>query len=492
MEEDYIRLIFGLKLKQIRTEHKLSLAALAKLTGLSKSYLNEIENGKKYPKPDKILLLSQKLSVPYDQFVSLKLDKRLAPVGDLLQSKIFKQIPLELFGVQEADLISIVAKSPTKVNALISVMQRIAEKHNFKQKHFFEASLQSYQEENFNYFENLENAVNQLIQTYQLDLTHFNHANVLENILRDKLGYTLIEKESTATEELKGLGAVFVPSSSTLVISDKLSDAERNYIFAKELAYHFLHIKDRVLIHPSKEGDFFDLVLKDYHASYFAEALIVPIAKLKQQLNQLFAHESFDAMLFNDIINSFNASPEVFYQRLTSVLPREFGIKELFFVRISHRLGTQEFKVTRELHFGQIHSAQSYNSNEHHCGHWVTKKVIENQERNNAAHEFDLQISNFHEDDRSYLVISSATKESFKDGFNAGFSIGLLLNKQLMKKINFLDDPKIRKQNVGLSCERCGIENCSVRMAAPTYLNSVEKSRKREQLVQSIQHKYQG
>ena len=44
MEEDYIKLIFGLKLKQIRTDKNLSLFGLSKLSGLSKSYLNEIEN----------------------------------------------------------------------------------------------------------------------------------------------------------------------------------------------------------------------------------------------------------------------------------------------------------------------------------------------------------------------------------------------------------------------------------------------------------------
>ena len=46
IEDEYIRLIFGLKLKQIRTEKNLSLFGLAKLSGLSKSYLNEIEKGK--------------------------------------------------------------------------------------------------------------------------------------------------------------------------------------------------------------------------------------------------------------------------------------------------------------------------------------------------------------------------------------------------------------------------------------------------------------
>ena len=70
MEEDYIKLIFGLKLKQIRTDKNLSLFGLSKLSGLSKSYLNEIENGKKYPKPDKIAILSKKLDVPFDQMVS--------------------------------------------------------------------------------------------------------------------------------------------------------------------------------------------------------------------------------------------------------------------------------------------------------------------------------------------------------------------------------------------------------------------------------------
>ncbi|MFT6199799.1 MAG: transcriptional regulator with XRE-family HTH domain, partial [Vicingaceae bacterium] len=120
MKEDYIKIIFGLKLKQIRTDKNLSLFGLSKLSGLSKSYLNEIENGKKYPKTDKISILSEKLDVPYDQMVSLKLDKNLAPIGDLLKSKILKEIPLELFGIKESTLIDIVANAPVKVNAFIS------------------------------------------------------------------------------------------------------------------------------------------------------------------------------------------------------------------------------------------------------------------------------------------------------------------------------------------------------------------------------------
>ena len=155
IEEEYIRLIFGLKLRQIRTEKNLSLFGLAKVTGLSKSYLNEIEKGKKYPKRDKILLLSEALDSTYDQMVSLKLDKNLAPIGEILQSRILKEIPLEIFGIKESNLIDIIAEAPVKVNAFISTLFEIAKHYNLTRESFFLAALRSYQEANNNYFTKL-------------------------------------------------------------------------------------------------------------------------------------------------------------------------------------------------------------------------------------------------------------------------------------------------------------------------------------------------
>ena len=48
------RIIFGLKVKQFRQEKSMSFSELSKLAGMSVSYLNEIEKGKKYPKGEKI------------------------------------------------------------------------------------------------------------------------------------------------------------------------------------------------------------------------------------------------------------------------------------------------------------------------------------------------------------------------------------------------------------------------------------------------------
>ena len=55
------KIIFGLKVKQLRTELKLSFEDLSKKSGISMSYLNEIEKGKKYPKADKIEILAKYL-----------------------------------------------------------------------------------------------------------------------------------------------------------------------------------------------------------------------------------------------------------------------------------------------------------------------------------------------------------------------------------------------------------------------------------------------
>ena len=66
---EHIKLILGLKLKQLRQSKGLSLSELAKKSGLSVSYLNEIESGKKYPKAEKISALSESLGITYDQLV---------------------------------------------------------------------------------------------------------------------------------------------------------------------------------------------------------------------------------------------------------------------------------------------------------------------------------------------------------------------------------------------------------------------------------------
>ncbi len=490
MKEDYIKLIFGLKLKQIRTENKLSLFGLSKLSGLSKSYLNEIENGKKYPKPDKIAILSEKLDVPYDQMVSLKLDKNLAPIGDLLQSKILKEIPLELFGIKENTLIDIVASAPAKVNAFISTIIEIAQHYNFSRESFFLASLRSFQEANNNYFDDLEQSVLKFVKAYQLDISQSVSSKDLKEILIEEYGYSIIENELSKYEALGNLRSVFVPKTNTLLLANEIDEAQRTFIYAKELAYNFLETKDRLYTFPWIKFESFDQVLNNFYASYFAGALIIPKDELTLQLESVFNKETFDKGLFLQMLNGFNASPESFYQRLTNILPKAFNIKNLFFLRISHKADSEKFYLNKELHLSHQHSPRANETNEHYCRRWISLKVLKEISISNNSHEFDIQISNYPSHDTKYLVLSSATKDPFRENQYRSISIGLLVNKQLERKLKFLGDTSIKKQEVGVTCERCAISDCKVRQAPAIILDKKDKNKNIEKIVEELNAKF--
>jgi transcriptional regulator with XRE-family HTH domain len=491
MEEEYIKLIFGLKLKQIRTEKKLSLFGLSKLSGLSKSYLNEIEKGKKYPKPDKIAMLSDKLDVPYDQMVSLKLDKNLAPIGALLQSKILKEIPLDLFGIKETNLIDIVASAPAKVNAFISTIIEIAQHYNFSRESFFLASVRSFQEANNNYFDDLEQQVLMFSKAYHVDLTTHISSNYLEEILIEEYGYSINNSELIKYESLESLRSVFVPKSKTLLLADGIDEAQRSFIYAKEIAYNFLDIKDRLYTFPWIKFKNFDQVLNNFYASYFAGALMIPKDELTVQLETVFQKESFDEALFIKTLEAFNASPESFYQRLTNILPKAYNIQNLFFLRFTHKADSEKFDLKKELHLSHQHSPSANEANEHYCRRWVSVNVLNDISKNKKTHEFDIQISNYEGENTTYLVLSSATKDPFKDNQYRSISIGLLINKQLERKLKFLKDKTIRRQDVGVTCERCSIKDCEVRQAPALVLNQLTKNKKIEKIVEVLNQQFE-
>ncbi|GAA3510011.1 hypothetical protein GCM10022393_23800 [Aquimarina addita] len=488
--EEYIRLIFGLKIKQIRTEKDLSLFGLSKLSGLSKSYLNEIEKGKKYPKTDKIIKLAETFEVPYDSLVSLKLDKNLAPIGEILQSGILDEIPLELFGIQQSDLIDIIANAPSKVNAFISTIIEIAQHYNMSREGFYLASLRSYQEAQNNYFKDLEEAAVRFANSYQLDLSGTIKADELEEILKEEYGYTINEAGIPNQEELENLRCVFVPSTKTLLLSDRVDEAQKTFIYAKELGYQYLKIKERPYTFSWIKYDNFEEVLHNFYASYFAGALIIPRNHLKENLKNLFTTKRFSEKAFHKIMKSYNASPESFYQRLTNILPKDFGMQNVFFLRFTHKKGMDKFSLVKELHITHQQQPRANELNEHYCRRWMAVKTLQRTATNDLDYSFDIQISDYADTDQQYLVFTSATKDPFRKEYYRSIGIGFLISPSLEKKISFVNDAKIPTVKVGVTCESCSITDCEVRMAPPKRLLVKQKYKKTAALVANIVKEY--
>lgn len=482
IEEEYIRLIFGLKLKQIRTEKHLSLFGLSKLTNISKSYLNEIEKGKKYPKTDKIALLSQVLDVPYDNLVSLKLDKNLAPLGEILQSKILKEIPLDLFGIQEADLIDIISNAPAKVNAFISTLIEIAQNYNLSRESFFLAALRSYQEAHNNYFEEIEQSVEKFVKAYQINQKEKIKSSDLEEILVEEFNYNIIESGLANYNNLNEIRCVYIPKTKTLLLSKSIDESQKTFIYAKEIAYNYLKLKERLYTFSWIKFETFDQVLNNFLASYFAGALIIPKNAIEKQLKKFFKLEKWNSELFNDMIYKFTDSPETYYQRLTNILPKTFHFKNLFFLRFTNKNNLNRYKLSKELHITQQQPPTANETHEHYCRRWISIDLLNKVQKNEVT--TGVQISEYPDNELKYLVISSATPDPFKENHNRSVSIGLLISPLLISKLNFLNDEQIITKKVGVTCERCPITSCEVRVCEAIEL---QKKAENEAIAKTVQ-----
>ena len=94
-----LRYIFGMKLRSFRQEKGFGLKQLAALTGLSASYINEIEKGKKYPKAEKIMMLAEGLGVEYDDLGSISMTGLLGQISELFfSSSVLGSFPFQLLG----------------------------------------------------------------------------------------------------------------------------------------------------------------------------------------------------------------------------------------------------------------------------------------------------------------------------------------------------------------------------------------------------------
>ncbi|MDO3425979.1 helix-turn-helix transcriptional regulator [Chryseobacterium sp. APV1] len=485
-DSDFIKTVFGLKLKQQRQKKNWSLQDLAVKTGLSKSYLNEIENGKKYPKHDKIIQLSEALNCTFDDLVSTKLDKSLTPFNEILQSDFFKEIPLDLFGINKNNLISIISDAPKKVTAFINALIEISQNYNLGKERFYFAVLRSFQELYDNYFPEIEEKVQLFAQENGLQIDKNLQSDVLETILNEKFNYHIQSEDFEKYGTLDNLRSLFVPEKKLLLLNRKLEKDQKTFILAKEIGFNVLELKNRPNTYSWLDFGSFEEILNNFYASYFAGALLISKQKTIEKTSDFFLQNEWNSQNFESLIDNFTNSPETFYYRLTNILSSELGIKDLFYLCLVKKKNSDKIQILKELHFNHQQAPHANATNEHYCRRWIAVKNLHHLKENETLTE--AQISHYKDQGISYLVISTSQKNPFSDGSNRSYCLGILLNSQTIKKINFIKSPTLKTINVGVTCESCSIADCEVRQSPPIRLekeyfnsgmkNAIEKIRK--------------
>ncbi len=477
--EEQIRLIFGLKLKQFRNKKELSLFGLAKKTGLSKSYLGEIEKGKKYPKPNKIVLLAAALDAPYDDLVGMALTGKMAPLGDIIISGILKEAPFELFGIEESNLIDIIGNAPEKVTAFIGTLFEIARNYNVTREKFYLAALRSYQESHENYFSELEKEVKLFVNKYHVSTQVKLKIADLEEILIEEFGYNIDYNSLNDADFPSGVRSIYVPKGKRLLISKKISETQIVFILAKELGFCHLQITQRPLTFSLLDFSHFEEVLNNFKASYFAGALIIPETKLVEGLKELFSKATWSADRFHKLLFQFTDSSEIFFQRLTNILPKHFGLRQLFFLRFTHQQGKPNYNLTKELHLSRSHQPHALESKEHYCRRWICTDIIGN--KNNYPEKkgirMGVQYSEYTNTEEKYLILAAGRDDPFNNALSSSVCVGIEMKGTQKKKISFKDDKKITTRLVNVTCERCELTDCKERVAEATiYLEQQQRA----------------
>ena len=466
-----LRHIFGLKLKELRQENEITYQELSRRSGLSISYLSEIESGKKYPKGDKITQLADALNVSYDDLVSLKVPKKLQPIIDLIESDFFREFPLEEFGISPQKLIEIISQDPTKTNAIINTIIQVAKSYELKQEHLYYASLRSYQELQNNYFEDIEEAVEEL----HLEFTELRDIPFQPDLLEDillKIGVRTNYKRLTQYKTLKHLRSLYHPKNRILYINKGLSKGQKNFLLGREIALQWLKIKERPLSTPPHGKDSFESILNNQKASYFSAALIMPKRSVIPDIRSFASKKKWDEDTFLDFLTRYDATPEMIMQRLTTLLPEYFKLQNLFFLRFLKKDNT--FFLTKELHLNHQHNPHSNQLNEHYCRRWLATNSINKLEKSGKSIMASAQLSRYYDSGNEYFCLSIAFPNISNKKESISVTIGFLKDRSLGRKIKFLNDPSIKKELVNITCERCPISDCSVRAAEP-YLERQEK-----------------
>ncbi len=488
-----VRLIFGLKLKQLRQEKGIQLNELATRSGLSASYLNEIEKGKKYPKSEKIFTLAAALGTDYDSLVSLKVSKKLEPIAELLNSNILQELPLEWFGIEPADLLQMLSDAPSRISSFINTLIEISRSHGMNVEQFYFSALRSYQELHNNYFEDIETAAGEFLDQHLPASAPSLDYRQLRQILESEFDYQIAPFEEKERPELSGLRSVLVPGArKVLLVNNALEPEQLAFTYGREMGYHYLQITDRPLVSSVVEAESFEQVLNNFRASYFAGAILVPRQALTESLPRLFGgpHWNPDALL--RFMYSFHATPEVFLHRLSQVMTSQAGISQFFFLRFDHKAGEDHFRLTKELNLDPMFNLHGA-ANEHFCRRSVAVTILQELAGLQASGIWNgqalcrSQVVEYMDTGKQYWVLALA-KPSPPKGHNSSVSLWFTLDESFRSLARFLADAPAQPVYVNETCERCGDLSCPERAYPPVIWQRTRRNQALKQTLEKLKH----
>jgi hypothetical protein len=187
-------------------------------------------------------------------------------------------------------------------------------------------------------------------------------------------------------------------------------------------------------------------------------------------------------------MRKFDATPEMFLYRLSQLIPKFFGMQEMFYLRFNNEIGSKEFTLTKELNMSRVVVPHAIGLNEHYCRRWLSIKILERLAESprrslKDAVIADAQRSHFIDGDAEFFVISVARPLALTDDTNSSITLGFLMNDDFKKTVRFWNDPAIPFLEVNETCERCALPKsvCRERAVPATIYRKQQIHKERQQ-----------
>lgn len=438
----------GARLRRIREDHGLTQVALARVLGLSTSYVNQMENDQRPITVPVLFTLTERFDLPA-QFFAPDSDARL--VSDL--SEVLADGPATAAQIEE-----LVARMPAVGQTLVNLHRRLhdatAELETLHSRANVEHSTTSQQPMPFeevrdffydrkNYIGELDLAAEQLFEQHRLRIGGLD--GQLADFLDAELGVTVVlDDGDTLNPNSKRL---FHPESKTLYVARWLHPGQRAFQFATQIALLTqAKLITGIIAADDQLSDDARGVARIGLANYFAGALLLPYQQFLDAAEGV--HYDIDRLA-----RRFEVGFETICHRLSTLQrPNARGVPFIF-VRTDSAGNISKRQSATAFHFSRVGG---------NCPLWVVHHAF------SRPGQFLTQVAQM-PDDRTYFWIarSTTTEPSRYLGPDKSFAIGLGCDVTHAEKLVYAKGIDLADAEaavpIGAGCKICDRPACPQR-----------------------------
>ncbi|MFC9659363.1 short-chain fatty acyl-CoA regulator family protein [Nocardia sp. NPDC127606] len=444
------KMYVGARLRTLRDQRGLSQTAMAKLLGLSVSYVNQLENDQR-PLTVPVLL---KLNATFDLdvgFFATDTDARL--LADL--HDVFAEDP-DTAGISNAELEDLMARVPAAAHLLVNLhrklrgaTQQIEQISAGIEGPVTGAAAATPYEDVRDFFYDRRNHIPELDLAAETMFTE-NLLSIggldlqLTRLLHERYGITVTIRSDAPTDP--GPKRVFDPVAHHLTLARRLSAGQRAFQLATQLAFlthsHTIEAVTTTVSMPAESRDLLRVGL----ANYFAGALILPYTRFRHAAEEL----RYDIELLSSM---FEVGFETVCHRLSTMQRVGQRGVPFFFVRTDRAGNISKRQSATAFHFSRVGGS---------CPLWVVHDAFATPGR------IRTQIAQM-PDGRKYLWLARTTDESTPGFLSAtrDFAIGLGCDIAYAEKLVYSHGLPLHDDAtavpIGAGCKVCERPRCAQR-----------------------------